>query len=87
MRTSLRLYAGAERDPSPPDEHGNAPSPVGPGVGGARVAAAARDDDPRLPRSKPCILVIEGNIGAGKTTVVNILEGLGYPVVREEVDV
>ena len=32
-------------------------------------------------------LVIEGNIGAGKTTVVNILENLGYPVVREGVDV
>jgi len=32
-------------------------------------------------------LVIEGNIGAGKTTVVNILESLGYPVVREGVDV
>ena len=83
----VHSYAGAARDPSPPNAHGDAPSPVGPGAGGARVAAAAREEDPRLPRSTPRILVIEGNIGAGKTTVVNILEGLGYPVVREEVDV
>jgi len=32
-------------------------------------------------------LVIEGNINAGKTTVVGILGGLGCPVVREGVDV
>ena len=80
-------FTGAVRDPLPPNEHGNAPSPVSPGAGGARVAAAAREEDPRLPRSAPRILVIEGNIGAGKTTVVNILESLGYPVVREGVDV
>ena len=82
-----RLYAGAARDPSPPNEHGDAPSPVGPGAGGARITAAARADGPRLPRSAPRILVIEGNINAGKTTVVDILEGLGCPVVREGVDV
>ena len=80
-------FTGAVRDPLPPNERGDAPSPVGPGAGGARITAAARADGPRLPRSAPRILVIEGNINAGKTTVVDILEGLGCPVVREGVDV
>ena len=51
------------------------------------MAGATRGDDPRLPRSTPRILIVAGNIGAGKTTIMNILAAWGYPVVREEVDV
>ena len=52
------------RDHSPSNEHGDPPNRVGPGMGGARIAAAAQGDDPRLPRSTPCVLVVEGNISA-----------------------
>ena len=99
-RTSLEVWLGVVGHRAAPDlasgggeglhrcgPHGDAPSPVGPGAGGARITAAARADGPRLPRSAPRILVIEGNINAGKTTVVDILGGLGCPVVREGVDV
>lgn len=74
-------YTGAARDPSPPNEHGDAPSPVGPGTGGARITAAAREEDPRLPRSTPRILVIEGDTAAsGVVTCARLLAtGHGGP--------
>lgn len=36
---------------------------------------------------KPLIICVEGNIGTGKTTFLNILEKFGYFVVREPVDI